>query len=192
MKKILIINGHPDPESYNNALFEAYKHGAESSGFEVDTIIINDLQFQSNLSYGYRQRTELEPDLIKAREQILWADHLVWIFPVWWGGPPAILKGFLDRIFLPGYAFNKREGSLWWDKLLTGKSARVINTLDQPAWYYRWINGRPTYYSFKKMTLNFVGIKPVKVTPIGPIRLSKDSYRKNWLNKVERLGKKGV
>ena len=133
----------------------------------------------------------MEPDLETAREKMMWADHLVWIFPVWWGSMPALLKGFIDRTFLPGYAFQKREGSLWWDKLMKGKSARVINTLDQPAWYYRWYYKRPTYYTFKKLVLNFVGITPVKVTTIGPIRLSKDSFRAKWLSRVERLGLKG-
>lgn len=191
MKKILVINGHPDPESYNNALFESYIKGAEKSGHDVDTIVLRELSFKPNLAFGYRKRTELEPDLETAREKMMWADHLVWIFPVWWGSMPALLKGFIDRTFLPGYAFQKREGSLWWDKLMKGKSARVINTLDQPAWYYRWYYKRPTYYTFKKLVLNFVGITPVKVTTIGPIRLSKDSFRAKWLGRVERLGLKG-
>ena len=47
---------------------------------------------------------------------------------------PALMKGFLDRVLLPGFAFKKREGSVWWDKYLTGKTARLICTLDQPGW----------------------------------------------------------
>lgn len=97
--------------------------------------------------------------------------------------------GGFDRAFLPGFAFQKRENSLWWDKLLTGKSARIIFTLDQPAWYYRIINGRPGYYAVKKMTLEFCGIRPVRTTTIGPIRLSKDSYRAEL---AENSGKTGV
>jgi len=186
--KILIINGHPDRESYNFALAEAYKKGALASGAEVKEIIIGELQFNPNLSFGYRQRVTLEPDLLEAQEKIKWANHIVLVFPIWWGAVPAILKGFFDRAFLPGFAFQKRENSLWWDKLLTGKSARIICTLDQPAWYYRIINGRPGYYAVKKMTLEFCGIHPVRTTTIGPIRLSKDSYRANWLRNVERLG----
>jgi putative NADPH-quinone reductase len=78
----------------------------------------------------------LEPDLLAAWEKILWAEHLVWIYPIWWGSMPAILKGFIDRLFLLGFAFKKKENSVWWDKLLTGKSARIITTLDQPKWYF--------------------------------------------------------
>lgn len=132
---ILIINGHPDEKSFNFALTEAYKRGAISSDADVKEINIRDLEFNPNLAYGYRQRTELEPCLLDAQEKIKWANHLVWIFPVWWGSFPAMLKGFIDRVFLPGFAFQKRENSLWWDKMLTGKSARIISTLDQPAWF---------------------------------------------------------
>jgi NAD(P)H dehydrogenase (quinone) len=188
MKKVLIINGHPDPESYGAALAEAYQLGAVNSGAEVKEIRVADLDFNPNLAFGYRQRTTLEPNLLEAQEQIKWAEHIVWVYPVWWGGPPALLKGFIDRVFLPGFAFKKRENSLWWDKLLTGRSARVICTLDQPAWYYWLVNGRPTYYSMKKMTLEFCGIKPVRTTTIGPMRLSKEVYRQKWLKRVEQYG----
>lgn len=188
MKKILIINGHPDKESFNFALAAAYKKGAIAAGSTVKEIIIRDLSFNPNLQFGYHQRTELEPDLIDAQEKIKWAEHLVWIYPVWWGSLPAILKGFIDRVFLPGFAFKKRENSVWWDKLLINKSARIISTLDQPAWYYWLIYKQPSNNAMKKLTLEFCGIKPVKITTIGPIRLSKETYRQNWLNKIQKLG----
>ncbi|MDQ3047353.1 MAG: NAD(P)H-dependent oxidoreductase [Bacteroidota bacterium] len=187
-KKILIINGHPDKESFCFGLAEAYKKGALLSGADIKEIVIRDLEFNPNLQFGYRKRTELEPDLIEAQQKIKWADHLVWIYPVWWGSIPALLKGFIDRTFLPGFAFQKRENSVWWDKLLTEKSGRIISTLDQPAWYYSLVYRQPSNNSMKKLTLQFCGINPVKVTTIGPIRLSKENYRQTWLQKVERLG----
>ena len=188
MKKILIINGHPDAKSYNFAIHNAYKKGVLNSTAELKEIHIRDLKFNPNLEFGYRKRTALEPDLLDAQSKIKWANHIVWIYPVWWGSYPAILKGFIDRVFLPGFAFEKRENSVWWNKLLTGKSARIISTLDQPAWYYRWINKHPSHTSIKKLTCDFVGIKPVKFTTIGSLRLSKNSYREKWLQKVEKLG----
>ena len=188
--KILIINGHPDKESFNYGLSEAYKKGAEKSGAEIKEIRIRELDFDPNLAFGYRKRTELEPDLIDAQEKLKWADHIVWVYPVWWGSVPAIMKGFLDRVFLPGFAFKKREGSVWWDKYLTGKSARLICTMDQPSWYYRLFNNSPSHSAMKKLTMNFVGVKSVKITSIGPLRLSKAGFREKWLRKVEKLGEK--
>ncbi len=191
-KKILIISGHPDEESFNFALAAAYKRGAEKSGAEVQEIRIRELQFNPNLQFGYRKRTELEPDLLDAQEKIKWADHLVWVYPVWWGSVPAIMKGFIDRTFLPGFAFKKREGSVWWDKFLSGKTARLISTLDQPVWFYHLVNGSPSHKAMKRLTMHFVGVKKVKATTIGPLRLSKDKFRADWLRKVERLGEKNA
>lgn len=190
MKKILIINGHPDKESFNYALANAYKKGAIAAGANVQEINIRELEFNPNLQFGYRKRTELEPNLLEAQEKIKWAEHLVLVYPVWWGSIPAIMKGFFDRVFLPGFAFQKREGSVWWDKLLKGRSARIICTLDQPAWFYWLRYGQPSHKAVKSLTLEFVGIQPVRTTTIGPIRLSKESFRKKWLNKIEQLGAK--
>jgi len=187
---ILIINGHPDKESYNWALADAYKKGAIASGAEVKEIRIVELDFNPNLQYGYRKRTTLEPDLLAAQEQIKWAHHLVWVYPVWWGAVPAIMKGFLDRVLLPGFAFKKREGSVWWDKYLTGKTSRIICTMDQPTWFYRYLNGQPSHMAMKRLTLKFIGIKKVRITSIGPLRLSKPAFRNKWLKKVEALGVK--
>ena len=189
MKKILIINGHPNTESFNNGLFEAYKKGVRTTGAEIKEIVIKDLQFNPNLQFGYQKRIELEPDLLDAWEKIKWADHLVWVHPVWWGGLPAITKGFIDRLFLPGFVFQNRENSVWWDKLLTGKTGHIITTMDQPGWYYWLVFGQGSINQLKKSTLEFCGVKPVKVTRIGPIKNSTLSWREKWLEKVENMGK---
>jgi len=188
MKKILIINGHPNLSSFNFAIAESYLKGAIASGAEVDTITIAELKFNPNLQFGYHKRTELEADLLESWQKIQKADHLVWIHPVWWGGLPAITKGFIDRLFLPGMAFRYRENSVWWDKLLKGKTAHIITTMDQPSWYYRLFYGRPSVNQLKKTTLEFCGVKPVKVTYVGIIKTAEASQREKWLQKVYNLG----
>ncbi|WP_289058682.1 NAD(P)H-dependent oxidoreductase [uncultured Flavobacterium sp.] len=190
MKKILIINGHPNAESFNFGIAEAYKNGAITSGAQVEIITIANLNFNPNLQFGYQKRTDLEPDLLESWEKIKKADHLVWIHPVWWGGLPAITKGFIDRLFLPGMAFQYRENSVWWDKLLKGKTAHIITTLDQPSWYYRLVYGRPSVNQLKKSTLEFCGIKPVKVSYVGIVKGSNEEQRKKWLEKVYTFGLK--
>lgn len=189
-KKILIINGHPNKDAFNNGIALAYKKGAENTGAEVKEIVIADLQFNPNLQFGYQKRTELEPDLVEAWEKIKWAEHLVWVHPVWWGGLPAITKGFIDRLFLPGFAFQYRENSVWWDKLLKGKTAHIITTLDQPSWYYWLVYGRPSVNQLKKSTLEFCGIKPVRVTYIGVVKTATPEIRNKWIEKVVVLGRK--
>tara|TARA_R100000005_G_C4997297_1_gene204021 strand:+ start:2376 stop:2960 length:585 start_codon:yes stop_codon:yes gene_type:complete len=188
MKKTLIINGHPDKESFSFGISEAYKKGARKSGVEIKEINIRELNFNPNLQFGYRKRTELEPDLLDAQSKLEWADHLVWVYPVWWSSVPAIMKGFLDRVLLPGFAFSKREKSLLCSPRLNGKTARIICTMDQPTWYYKLIYRGPSHNAMKRGTLKFIGVKKVKITAIGPIRLSKEDFRLKWLKKIEKLG----
>jgi len=190
-KKILIINGHPDKLSFCSALSEAYKKGALSTSAKVKELNIRELEFKINLEFGYRKRTDLEPCLIQAQKDIFEADHLVIIHPVWWGSMPAIMKGFFDRIFLPGFFFKKIPNSKKWEKLLINKSARIIYTLDTPRLLW-WIVGRPSYHALKYVTLGYCGVKPIKGTPIGIIRLSTEEQREKWLKKIEKLGSKNI
>lgn len=187
MKKTLIINGHPNKDSFCFAIAEAYKKGLIETNAEFKEIIISDLTFNPNLQFGYQKRSELEPDLLEAWEKIKWANHLVWIHPVWWGGLPAITKGFIDRLFLPGFTFQTRENSVFWDKLLTNKSAHIITTLDQPSWYYKLMFGSPSVNQLKKSVLGFCGVKPIKVTYVGPIKNSTNDFREIWLNKIKKM-----
>ena len=190
MKKILIINGNPDKNSLSFELATAYKKGADASGAACTLVHLSDLQFDLNLKFGYRQRTELEPDLVMMKQAIKEADHLVFVYPTWWGTYPTLLKGFIDRVFLPKFAFSYRENSPLWDKLLVGKTARLIVTMDTPTWYYKWIFKQPGHNSMKKGILEFCGIKPVKITNFGSVKTSTEATRKKWLAEVENLGKK--
>ncbi len=188
MKKILIINGHPYEESYCNEIARRYKTGADGAGANCEVLNLYDLEFSLNLKYGYHRRTELEIDLVKAQEMIKNAEHLVFVYPTWWGLPPALLKGFIDRVFLPDFAFSYQKDSIFWNKLLKGKSARIITTMDTPKWYYSLIYGKPGHNAMKKNLLHFCGVNPVKVTAFTPIKRSSPEKREDWLNKVEQLG----
>lgn len=188
MKQVLIINGHPDTESYNYALSEAYLNGASKTNATITQINIAELDFDPNLKKGYAKRTELEPDLLDAIDKIKKADHIVWFFPMWWYSYPAIMKGFIDRTFLPGIMYEFVEGKPLPKKLLKGKSARVVITADTPKWYDLLFMKRPLINQFKKGTLQFCGINPVKVTYIAVIKNSTNTFRETWLNKVNLLG----
>jgi len=189
MKKVLIINGHPDKQSFCSALASNYKLGAEQSRAKCDVVNLIDLDFDPILKYGYRKRTELEPDLVRVWNLIKEADHLVFVYPIWWGTQPALLKGFIDRLFLPNFAFRYRENSMFWDKLLKGKSARLIVTMDTPKWYYLFFYRSPGHNAMKKGTLNFCGVHPVKITTFTPLKNSTIEKRMKWLEQISRLGK---
>lgn len=188
MKSILIINGHPDNKSYNKALQNAYKSGAESAGFQVEEVTLSEMNFSPILQHGYRKRTELEPDLLKAWDKIQKADHLVWIYPTWWGGMPAILKGFIERIFLPGFTFEYQKNSPFPKELLKGKTSEIITTMDTPVWYYKLIYRNAGVSMLKKGVLAFCGVKNLRVTYLAVVKASTDEKRNEWLSTVKRLG----
>jgi len=190
MKKILIILGHPVKDTFSDLLREAYKSGAEASGAEVRQIVLRELKFELNFSEGYRGNQQFEPDLASAQQHILWADHLVFIYPNWWSTFPALMKGFIDRTFLPGFAFKYQKGSLKWDKLLTGRSARLIITMDTQPWYYWLVYRRPGHNAMKRGILGFCGIKPVKITTIGSLKVSSEERRQAWVKHVAALGRR--
>ncbi|HEY2494429.1 MAG TPA: NAD(P)H-dependent oxidoreductase [Paenibacillus sp.] len=191
-KNIAIIIGHPYPKSYCNALATAYTKGATASGANIRTIDLGRINFEPNLKYGYQKRTELESDLLAAQETIRWADHLVFVYPTWWGTMPAILKGFIDRVFLPGYAFKAKPNSVMIEKLLKGKTARLIVTMDSPPWYYRLALKRAGHHIMKRGILQSCGVNPVRITEIGTMKTSSVEVREKWLLKIEALGRKGA
>lgn len=186
-RKVLVVLGHSCADSLCAALATAYRQAAEQAGHEVRWLAVGELKFDPLLHYGYGQPQDLEPDLLAAQQAILWADHLLFVYPTWWGGMPALLKGFIDRVFLPGFAFKYRNGSSLWDKLLSGRSAQLLVTMDSPPWYYRWINRMPGHHQMKRTILEFCGISPVLVHSFGPVRGSSPELRQRWLAKVSKL-----
>src|SRR3989344_2901432 len=143
LKKIFILLGHPDKNTLSGSFTDAYEKGARDSGDEVRRLNLGDLQFDPILHEGYKTIQALEPDLLQAQEDIRWADHFVIIYPSWWSTMPAILKGFFDRIWLPGFAFHFKPHGLgagyFWKKAMKGKTARVFVTSDSHPIVARFI-----------------------------------------------------
>lgn len=187
-QKILVIQGHPRTESLCGALAEAYADGARERAHEVRRLDLASLHFDPILHAGFAGPQALEPALLEAQQQLAWANHLVFVYPVWWGGPPAVLKGFVDRTFLPGFAFKYKENSSLWDKLLKGKSARLIVTADSPGWWLALVTGNPAVKLMKGPVLDFCGVSPVRTTVLPQVRKSSVERRASWLREVRQLG----
>lgn len=190
-RRITVILGHPDAASYCGALADAYVEAARLAGHEVRVFKLGDMAFDPVLHHGYRQIQPLEPELVEARQAIAWAEHLVFVFPMWWGGLPALLKGFFDRVFLPGFAFKYRQGSPLWDKLLAGRSAQAFVTADTPNWFYALAYWRPLHLQLRRTILGFCGIRPVGIQLFAPVRFATDQRRAKWLDQVRRAGQGG-
>jgi len=144
------------------------------------------------LHRGYKVAQELEHDLQAARRDILWAGHLVFVYPLWWGAMPALLKGFVDRVFTPGFGFQfESERSYIWRRLLHGRSARLIVTMDGPPLLIRLLYQNPGIHMMRDMTLEFCGVSPVGVTLLGSVKRATRARRLLWKMDVEDLGRAG-
>ncbi|MCL2338906.1 MAG: NAD(P)H-dependent oxidoreductase [Proteobacteria bacterium] len=187
MKKILVINGHPDRKSLCHAIAAAYAAGAKR-GAACDVLNLCDLKFDPILHFGYREKMPLEPDLIRAQSMIRAADHIVFVFPDWWGTYPALLKGFIDRMWLPGFGYHFIDGHHFPQKLLTGKTGRVITTMNTPAWFYHFIYKAPGVRGIKNNVMKFSGISKVRTTIFSPIEKKTPEYYQKLLARAERIG----
>jgi putative NADPH-quinone reductase len=136
------------------------------------------------------QKKPIEPDIKSAQADIKWAKHFGFVYPTWWATPPALLKAFIERILLPGFAFKYKESKriVAWDKFLDGKTARIISTMDTPPLFYTWIIGDPGFKMMKQI-LNFCGIRPVKKTYFGSVKMSSEATRQKWIDKCYDIGR---
>jgi 1,4-dihydroxy-2-naphthoate polyprenyltransferase len=186
--KVLVILGHPRRGSLCEALADAYVAGARSAGAEVRRLSLSDLGFELNVLAPSPRDQPLEPALSDAVRLAAWAEHLVFVFPTWWGTMPACLKGFLDRLLMPGFAFADREDGEGWDKLLVGRTAHLLTTMDTPPWVYRWIYRAPGLNALRHATLGFCGIEVVRSTVFAPVKSSSAERRAEWIEQARREG----
>lgn len=189
-KRVLVILGHPCADSFCGALADAYVQAAIRAGHEVRLLRLGSLNFDPVLHEGYNRIQPLEPDLLQAQVDITWAQHLAFVYPIWWGAIPALMKGFFDRTFLPGFAFKYREGKAFPDKLLKGRTAHLLVTMDTPPWYYKWVYRMPGVHQVRTTTLAFCGIKPLKTLMFGPILGSGLARREAWLKYAQAIAER--
>jgi len=188
--KILIINSHPDDKSFNYALSERYTSAAKTSGAEIKVIDLYKLDFTPFFK-GIEHENIIEEDIKNAQLLLKWANHIVFFYPIWWATFPALLKSFLERVLVPGFS-NENSNSdrefLQWHELLSGKTARLIVTMDSPPLFHIIKVKQPSYHTMKDI-LKFCGINSIKKTYFGSVKMSDENQRKLWLDKVEKMGK---
>ncbi len=191
-KKILIINANSKIGSLTDSLASAYITGAKRSGAEIQSLVLREL----NLSLDYqggKQSDETPKNILKYQELMLWAEHIVFIYPVWWGTYPALLQLFLEKTLLSGFAY-KFNSKYSIAKLLKGRSARLIQTSGGPWWAAKVLFGTLLYLypgeiALKKTALQFCGIRPVRITRFTDIDSYVDKARiKKIIDKVQLMG----
>ena len=189
-RKIFILMGNPDKDTMSGYFAGVYRDSAIKAGYEVRYANLVDLQFDPLLHLGYKVIQPLEPDLLKVQEDIKWADHFVVVFPVWWSGMPSLLKALFERMWLPGFAFHFHKGDMGWDKLLKGKTARIITLSKMHPWAIRFMFGDFTN-ALKSSILEFSGFK-VRTKSIGFSETMTDAKKMAWSRCVTRIARKGT
>jgi len=185
--KIYLLLAHPDNNSLNTALADSYEQAARKKGHEVRRQNLGEMRFDPILWQGYKTVQELEPDLKQAQENILWCEHWVIFYPIWWGSVPALFKGFLDRTLYAGFAYEYHQTDPLWDKLLKGRSAHIFTTCDAPWWWIYFAYRNSDLNMVKRAVLQFCGISPVKVTRFFRVRWTDEKERQGWIQKVSKL-----
>ena len=183
---VLVIVGHPRKDSLCGALATAFVKGAREAGIAVRELWLSDLNFDPYVR-KVSPADQLDDDITLAQGLIQWADHLVFVYPNWWGTMPALLKGFLDRVLTPNFAFVCRKDG-GWDRLLVGKSAQLITTMDMSQWVYRLIYRQPGNNAMRRSTLGFCGLRTTRILNLGPIKDANAAQREQWLGTAKKEG----
>ena len=191
-RRIVLVQGHPDAvvRHLGHALEDAYAQGAQAAGHGLRRIAVAELDFPLLRSPQAWELGDLPPALAQAQADLAWAQHLVLFFPLWLGDMPALLKGFLEQVVRPGFAFQAQGDNPYAVKGLRGRSARVVVTMGMPALLYRWYFRAHSVKSLERNVLGFAGMSPVDETLIGGVEKLGEAGVRKWEATLRQLGSK--
>ena len=199
MKRVTVIIGHPRPGSFNHSIAGAYVQAAVAEGAEVRVIDLAEISFDLSTAdvhqlhaHGPQDLGHLPVEVQSMIADVTWAEHLVFVHPVWWGTYPAALKGFIDRVFLSGVVFKYGKTGKSWDKFLTGRTARVLSTMDTPGFFDRLWFKSPSRNSLRRSLLWYCGVTKVRSATFTPVRGSTPEQRQKWLETVAAFAVRDV
>jgi putative NADPH-quinone reductase len=192
MSKVMVVVGHPQQNTFCEALGKAYAEGAESGGHETTLFLLSQMHFDPILREGYHQEQPLEPELRNSYAALSGCDHLVIVFPLWCGDMPALLKGFIERILQPDLIARQNTDSAMNWHIFHNKSARIVMTMAMPVSIYRWFYRGHALKLLKRNILHFIGIRPVRATLYGMIATSTPEKRVRWLDEMRELGRRAA
>jgi putative NADPH-quinone reductase len=191
MTRVLIVQAHPDASAPHlcHALADAYAAGAREAGAQVRTLELAKLEVPFLRSQHAWEHEPVPEGLRQAQQDIAWAGHIAFFFPLWLGGMPALLKAFLEQVARPGFAFAAGARNAFTAKGLKGRSARIVVTMGMPAFVYRWFFAAHGVRSMKRNILGFVGIAPVAMTLVGGAGQVAPPRAAALLEQMRRLGR---
>lgn len=190
-KKIVLLLGNPDSETFTGVIADTYQKAAEEEGHEVARFNIGDMKFDPILHKGYKVIQELEPDLLRFQDALRAADHFVIVYPNWWCTMPAILKGLFDRVWIPGFAFNFDKKTKKCIQHLKGKTGRTIVVAGTYSPFMTWWLYGDYTNEIQHGILGFAGIN-TSVCTFGPSEKVNEEKKSQWLKQVAAMGKRAI
>lgn len=181
---ILYINGHPNPESFNAAIANAYVSSVDVTKHKITLLNLHELNFDPVLRYGYAKRMKEELAITESQDLVQWADHLVFAYPMWWGMMPSLMSGWIARVFTPGVTYQQNGPAGIPEQLLKGKTADIIITSRAPR-FVSWIVNNNTQPLTRNLFF-YTGIKKKKVLVYdwAHLKLDTEARRRKFLQKI--------
>jgi putative NADPH-quinone reductase len=186
---ILVIDGNPDPspERLTAALATAYQEGAQGAGCSVRRLDVGSLNFPILRKAADFSATPSKKTVVEAREAFLAADHIVFVYPLWLGGPPALLKALMEQIGRVQFLLRENKGGFPLGGL-KGRSARIIVTMGMPAFLYRILYRAHGVKAFNRSLLGIAGLSPVKTSYFGGAAILPPQSAR-LVEKVRKMGR---
>ena len=189
--KTLIIYNHPYEGSYNHAILESVVKGITRAQGEYEVIDLDKENFNPVMTsadlLGFVKHQAVDPISISYAEKIKEADHLVFIFPIWWEMMPALTKGFIDKVIYPGLTYDYKENGISMVSLLPKlKATTVITTMNTPKIMYKLTYGNALKKALIKGTFKKSGMKNVNWISLNMVKMSKVEKRQKWLKNIEQ------
>lgn len=173
---ILYVNGNPKQKCFHNEIQHSYVSGVDADKHTVRALKLSECSFDPVLRHGYDEYMTEDSEIKASQELVRWADHIVFAYPMWWGGMPSLLSGWIARVFTPGEAF-RYKGIIKTEKILKGKTADIIVTSRAPriAWL---IGANDSGHPLTRNLFVLTGIKKRKMLVLDQMSLPRDTKQR--------------
>lgn len=188
--KVAIVYNHPYEGSYCKAILDTVLSGVAKAGNEADVLNLDQEGFNPVMTAAdlkaFVMQKPIDPQVLAYQTRLQQADHLVFIFPIWWELMPAMTKGFIDKVIFPGLAYSQEKNSMRMKPLLTNiKSVTVISTMNTPSWLYSILFGNAVRKALLVGTFWKTGYKNRKWINLTQVKSASPAKRQSWLKKIE-------
>lgn len=191
--KIAIVFNHPYEGSFCNAILQSVVRGSHQAGHDTDVLHLDSEGFNPVMTASdlkaFTLGEPVDPQVINYRQRLATADHLVFIFPIWWELMPAMTKGFIDKVIFPGVAYDYyRSGRFprMVKKFRQLKGVTLITTMNSASFVYRLIFGNAIKKALFTGTFWKMGYGNRKWINLSMVKFVAEEKRKKWLLQLEQ------